>query len=93
MREQISGNARRCEKLLEELSAANKIVGIKQLRRALAEGKVKKVFIANDADPMLTEPVIAQCEKQQIAVVSVPTMKQLGAACCISVDAAAAAIV
>ena len=79
--------------MLEELSAANRIVGIKQLRKALAGGKVKKVFIARDADPMLTEPVLAQCKKQQITVVSVPTMKQLGAACSISVDAAAAAIV
>ena len=79
--------------MLEELSAANRIVGIKQLRKALAEGRVKKVFIAKDADPMLTEPVLMQCQQQQIAVVSVPTTKQLGAACCISVDAAAAAIV
>ncbi|MBQ8587238.1 MAG: ribosomal L7Ae/L30e/S12e/Gadd45 family protein [Oscillospiraceae bacterium] len=79
--------------MLEELSATNKIVGIKQLRKALADGRVKKVFIACDADPMLTEPVLAQCEQQQITVESVPTMKQLGAACCISVDAAAAAIV
>lgn len=79
--------------MLEELSAENKIVGIKQLRKALAGGKVKKVFIACDADPQLTEPVIEQCEKQHITVVTVPTMKQLGAACSISVDAAAAAIV
>ena len=79
--------------MLEELSATNKIVGIKQLRRALAEGRVKNFFIARDADPMLTEPVLAQCEQQQIAVESVPTMKQLSEACCISVDAAAAAIV
>lgn len=79
--------------MLEELSAANKIVGIKQLRKALADGRVKKVFVARDADPMLTEPVVTQCLQQQIAVESVPTMKQLGAACSISVDAAAAAIV
>ena len=79
--------------MLEELSAANKIVGIKQLRKALADGRVKKVFIARDADPMLTEPVLDQCQEQHIAVESVATMKQLGAACCISVDAAAAAIV
>ena len=37
--------------MLEELSATNKIVGIKQLRKALADGRVKKVFIACDADP------------------------------------------
>ena len=79
--------------MLEELSAENKIVGIKQLRKALAEGRVKKVFVACDADPRLTEPVIVQCAEQQITVETVPTMRQLGAACSISVDAAAAAIV
>ena len=78
--------------MLDELKTANKVVGIKQLRKALAAGKVKKVFLAADADPMLTDPVAEQCRALEIAVVSVPTMRQLGAACDISVAAAAAAI-
>ncbi|MBQ6432312.1 MAG: ribosomal L7Ae/L30e/S12e/Gadd45 family protein [Oscillospiraceae bacterium] len=78
--------------MLDELKTANKVVGIKQLRKAIAAGKVKKVFLAADADPMLTEPVAEQCRARDIAVISVPTMRQLGAACSISVDAAAAAI-
>ncbi|MBQ3217102.1 MAG: ribosomal L7Ae/L30e/S12e/Gadd45 family protein [Oscillospiraceae bacterium] len=78
--------------MLEELKTANKVVGIKQLRKALNAGKVHKVYIACDADPMLTEPVVKQCKKLHITVVPVSTMKQLGAACSISVDAAAAAI-
>lgn len=78
--------------MLEELRTANKVVGIKQIRKALAAGTAKKVFLADDADPMLTEPVAEECKRLEIAVISVPTMKQLGAACCISVDAAAAAI-
>lgn len=78
--------------MLDELKTADKVVGIKQLRKAIAAGKVKKVFLAADADPMLTEPVLAQCREQKITVVSVPTMRQLGAACSIPVDAAAAAI-
>lgn len=78
--------------MLDELKTANKVVGIKQLRKAIAAGKVKKVFLAEDADPMLTGPVAEQCRAQKITVISVPTMRQLGAACDISVDAAAAAI-
>lgn len=78
--------------MLDELKTANKVVGIKQLRKAIAAGNVKKVFLAADADPMLTEPVAEQCRAQKIDVISVPTMRQLGAACSISVDAAAAAI-
>lgn len=80
--------------MLDELKTEKKIVGVKQLRKALSNGSsVKKVFLAEDADPLLTEPIAAQCEALHIAVISVPTMKQLGAACSISVEAAAAAII
>lgn len=78
--------------LLDELKTAKKVVGVKQLRKALESGTVKKVFLAADADPMLTEPIVEKCESMNITVISVPTMKQLGAACNISVHAAAAAI-
>ena len=86
------GNAGGVNKVLDELKTAKKVVGIKQLRKALSTGEVKKVFLAEDADPMLTQPLAEQCRALQITVVCVPTMKQLGAACNISVDAAAAAI-
>ena len=79
--------------MLDELKTATKVVGIKQLRKALTAGSAKKVFLAEDADPMLTDPIEKYCEETQTAVIHVPTMKQLGAACEISVPAAAAAIV
>ena len=47
--------------MLDELKTAEKVVGIKQLRKALAVGKAKTVFIAEDADPLLTEPIVRQC--------------------------------
>lgn len=78
--------------MLEELKSAKKVVGIKQLRKALNAGSVKKVFIAEDADPLLTDPIAERCRKLDIPVISVPTMKQLGAACSICVGAAVAAI-
>lgn len=79
--------------MLEELKTADKVVGIKQLRKALADGRVKKAFIAEDADPALTAPIIAQCQETNVTVISVATMRQLGEACRIPVNAAAAAIV
>ena len=78
--------------MLEELKTARKVVGIKQLRKALNAGSVKKVFIAEDADPLLTDPIAERCRQLDIPVISVPTMKQLGAACSICVGAAVAAI-
>jgi large subunit ribosomal protein L7A len=81
-------------KVLDELKAASsKVVGIKQLRRALTSGSAKKVFLAEDADPMLTEPIAKACQESGTALEYVQTMKQLGAACAISVSAAAAAII
>lgn len=79
--------------MLDELKTGQKVVGIKQLRKALNAGVAKKVFIALDADPALTEPLVEQCHSTNVDVISVPTMKQLGDACNISVAAAAAAII
>ena len=42
--------------MLVELHTKDKVVGIKQLKKALAEGRAKKVFVAGDADPKLTDP-------------------------------------
>ena len=78
--------------MLEELKQSNKVVGIKQLRRALDGGKVKKVFLAEDADPVLTDPIAQLCAETGVECEAVQTMRALGAACGISVAAAAAAI-
>lgn len=78
--------------MLEELKQGNTVVGIKQLRRALDGGKVKKVFLAEDADPVLTDPVAQLCAEIGVECEAVQTMRALGAACGISVGAAAAAI-
>ena len=78
--------------MLDELKSAKKVVGIKQLRRALSSGIVRKVFLAGDADPRLTEPLADACEAQGVSVEFIPAMKELGTACGIDVGAAAAGI-
>ncbi len=78
--------------MLEELKAAKKVVGIKQLRRALTSGAVRKVFLADDADPRLTEPLAELCEEAGAECIKVPAMQELGRACGIDVGAAAAGI-
>lgn len=69
------------------------LVGIKQLRKALRTGSAKQVYLAQNADPALTEPIAAQCSENHIPYVWVRTMAELGQACGIDVGAAAAAIV
>ena len=79
--------------MLEELKTAKKVVGIKQLRRALKDRSAKLVFLAKDADPALTGPLLAQCRENGVEVVTDITMSELGQACGIAVSSAAAAIV
>ena len=78
--------------MLDELKADGKVVGIKQLRRALTNGSVSKVFLADDADPRLTGPLAEQCETLLVACETVASMQELGKACGIDVGAAAAGI-
>ncbi len=78
--------------MLSELQSGHVIVGIKQLQRALAEGRVAAVFLAEDADPLRTEPLAEVCRSAEIPMTWVPTMVQLGRACGIAVGAAAAGL-
>lgn len=79
--------------MLEELKTHQKVVGVKQLRRAILSGKARKVFLARNADPRLTEPVAELCVAQDVSCVWVGTMLEIGKACGIDVGAAAAGIV
>ena len=78
--------------MLDELNTLRKVVGIKQLRKSLKEGKVRRAFAAENADPRLTDPLADECRTYGVELVWVPTMAELGKACGISVGAAAAGI-
>ena len=77
--------------MLEELKTGPIVVGLKQLRKALKDDGVRKVYLARNAEPRLVEPIEAQCREKDIPVAWVETMAELGAACGIEVGAAAAA--
>ena len=78
---------------LADLSKFKTVVGAKQLRKALQNGRAKAVYLAKNADPFLTEPITALCAQNHITINWIDTMLDLGAACGIDVGAAAAAIV
>lgn len=79
-------------RLLEELKTGSTVVGLKQLRKALKDGTVQKVFLARNAEPRLVEPMEALCREKGVPCIWVDTMAQLGTACGIDVGAAAAAL-
>ena len=64
--------------VIQELSTPNKVVGAKQVRRALKDGRAARLYIAQDADPRLLQPLVQEAVRQQVPVEQVPTMKQLG---------------
>ena len=78
--------------MLSILQKAEKIVGAKQVLRAVAAGTVKSVYIATDADVFVTRPVYDLCREKNIPVIEVPSMKALGEASGVQVKAAVAAI-
>lgn len=79
--------------MLSELNTQNKIVGIKQLRKALRIGGVQKVFVALNADPKMISPIVEASREAGIPVEEAETMEILGKACGIEVGAAVAAII
>ncbi len=78
---------------LAEISRSKVVVGAKQLRKALANGRAKRVYLAGNADPAITEPIELMCKEYHIDCAWVPSMLDLGKACGIEVGAAAAAAV
>jgi len=78
---------------LEELHRHKVIVGAKQLRKALQKGIARYVYLAENADPAITETIENLCLQLNVAYAWVATMADLGRACGIDVGAAAAAVI
>ena len=78
--------------MIPELSGPNKVVGAKQAKRALRDGRAARLYIAVDADPRLLQPLVQEAVNRQVPVSQVPTMKELGLACGIAVGAAVAVL-
>lgn len=78
---------------MRDMTNSKMVVGSKQLRKALENGRAKFVYLAENADPAITEPIVAKCEHNHVSYAWVRTMQELGSACGIDVGAAAAAAV
>ena len=76
----------------ERLTSNRKVIGTKQLLKALKGGRVRTAYVADDADPILREPLVEQCRSAGVELVTVATMKELGKLCGIHVGAACAGL-
>ena len=89
----ISDKTMAYEEVAKAISGKKTVVGAKQLRKALQSGKASRVYLAKDADPAITEPIMTLCQLHNVAYAWVRSMTDLGRACGIEVGAAAAAAV
>lgn len=78
--------------MLRELLNQPKVVGVKQSRRAIREGRAARVLLAADADPALTQPLMELCRQQGIQAEEGFSMEELGKAAGIQVGAAVVAV-
>lgn len=79
--------------MLESLADVDRrVVGTKQLLRALDEGRISHAYVAGDADLLLTKRVVDRCFDMNIPCTQVESMEKLGRACGIDVKAAAAGL-
>jgi large subunit ribosomal protein L7A len=78
--------------MYENLKEAKKVIGAKQVTKAVEKGLAVQVYVAQDADKRITEPLILLCQEKNIAVEQAPSMSELGKSCAIEVGAAAVAV-
>lgn len=77
---------------LDTLKTAKKTIGVKQVTKAVEKDLVQAIYIAQDAEQRLVEPLRLLCSRKNMAIDSTPTMVELGKACSIEVGAAAVAV-
>ncbi|MDR6226968.1 50S ribosomal protein L7ae-like protein [Desmospora profundinema] len=73
-------------------TASSLLIGAKQTKKAIEQGKAQQVLVAQDADEHVTRSLIQLCRQHGVPVVYVDSMRELGEACGIEVGAATATI-
>ena len=71
---------------------AMRVVGVRQVLRALKEGKAETLFLALDAAPQLRSQIEQAAKETGIVIETVSTMEELARMCRVDVPSAAAAV-
>lgn len=77
---------------IREIKNGSKVIGSKQVKKAITKGLARKVYIASDAEPHIVEPIKELCQQNQVECEIVGSMEILGDVCGIDVGSAAVAI-
>jgi len=78
--------------MISKLRTHKKVVGAKQVKRALSSSNTLMVFIAMDAERKVVDEIREISKLKDVQVCEVENMKSLGKACGIDINAAVAAL-
>ena len=70
-----------------------RVVGLRQVLRAIREGKAQLVYLADDASDTIRQDVMKEAQTHQIPLQKIATMRSLARMCSVDVPASAAAII
>lgn len=73
-------------------SPEKRVVGTKQVLRALKDGKAARVFLCRDADDFIYRQVQAASEAARVPLTVLDSMEKLGKLCLVGVNTASAAL-
>ena len=72
---------------------AMRVVGVRQVLRAVRSGEAEEVFLALDADAGLRGEIEREAKKKGIPLTTVSTMEEMAQLCRVDVPSAAAAVI
>ncbi|MGI6091801.1 MAG: L7Ae/L30e/S12e/Gadd45 family ribosomal protein [Negativicutes bacterium] len=78
--------------MFETLKTAKKVIGVKQTTKAVEKGLACVVYVAQDADSRVTQPLKELCSRKGVKLEWASSKVELGKACAIEVSAAAVAV-
>ncbi|MBQ9528246.1 MAG: ribosomal L7Ae/L30e/S12e/Gadd45 family protein [Fretibacterium sp.] len=78
---------------LNELAVPERVIGEKEVLKALERGTLRKLFVAMDSDPARLTPILRRAEAAGVEIERTDSRVVLGRACAIDRSAMAAGLV
>ncbi|GMQ63281.1 ribosomal L7Ae/L30e/S12e/Gadd45 family protein [Vallitalea maricola] len=78
---------------MHRLKTNSKVIGMKQTLKALENEEVEVLYVAKDAQNEVIIRPIELAKSQQVPVVYIDTMEELGSVCDVEVKTATAALI
>ncbi len=78
--------------MLDHIKGSKNVIGTKQTLKMVKNGKAKSVYLAHDVDHHIFVEVENSCKENEVPIVYIDSMRDLGKACGINRKTASAAL-